>query len=115
MVVDGDPTRLRQVMWNLLSNAIKFTPARGHVVFGIRPAGQEVEIRVADDGQGIAPDFLSHVFEPFAQAEHTGGLGLGLAIVHQLVKAHGGRIEVMSDGLGAGTTFTVRLPTAVPT
>jgi len=112
IVVDGDPTRLRQVTWNLLSNAVKFTPARGHVMFSVRLMDHEVEIRVADDGQGIASDFLPHVFEPFSQADHTGalGLGLGLAIVQQLVNAHGGRIDAMSGGIGAGTTFTVRFP-----
>jgi signal transduction histidine kinase len=112
MIVDGDPTRLRQVMWNLLSNAIKFTPARGHVTFSVHSVDHEVEIRVADDGQGITSDFLPRVFEPFSQADPTGGrgLGLGLAIVHQLVNAHDGRIDAMSGGTGAGTTFTVRFP-----
>jgi signal transduction histidine kinase len=111
MFIDGDSTRLRQVLWNLLSNAIKFTPARGRVLLTVRPSGEEVEIRVTDKGQGIAPEFLAHVFEPFSQADSSGhGLGLGLAVVHQLVKAHGGRVDVMSDGVGAGTTFTVLLP-----
>jgi len=112
MVVDGDPTRLRQVMWNLLSNAVKFTPARGHVMFSVVPRDHEVEILVADDGQGITSEFLPRVFEPFSQADHAGGpgLGLGLAIVQQLVDAHGGRIDAMSGGTGAGTTFTVRFP-----
>jgi len=112
MIADVDPTRLRQVIWNLLSNAIKFTPEGGHVMFGVRSVGSEVEVRVTDDGQGIAPDFLPLVFEPFSQADPTGGLGLGLglAIVQQLVKAHDGRIDVTSAGIGAGTTFIVRLP-----
>jgi signal transduction histidine kinase len=111
MLIDGDSTRLRQVLWNLLSNAIKFTPAQGRVILTVRSSGEEVEIRVTDKGQGIAPEFLAHVFEPFSQADSSGqGLGLGLAIVHQLVKAHGGRVDVMSSGVGAGTTFTVFLP-----
>jgi signal transduction histidine kinase len=77
----------------------------------VRPSGEEVEIRVTDEGQGIAPEFLARVFEPFSQADSSGqGLGLGLAVVHQLVKAHGGRVDVMSDGVGTGTTFTVFLP-----
>ena len=111
MFIDGDSTRLREVLWNLLSNAIKFTPAHGRVMLTVRPLGEEVEIRVTDKGQGIAPEFLAHVFEPFSQADSSGhGLGLGLAVVHQLVKAHGGRVDVMSDGVGTGTTFTVLLP-----
>jgi len=111
MFIEGDSTRLRQVLWNLLSNAIKFTPARGRVMLTVRPSGEEVEIRVTDEGQGIAPEFLARVFEPFSQADSSGqGLGLGLAVVHQLVKAHGGRVDVMSDGVGTGTTFTVFLP-----
>jgi len=111
MAVDGDPTRLRQVLWNLLSNAIKFTPPKGRVALRVRSIGEEVEISVVDSGQGIASEFLPHVFEPFSQAESNGhGLGLGLAIVHQLVKAHDGRISVMSPGVGAGATFTVSLP-----
>jgi signal transduction histidine kinase len=111
MLIDGDSTRLRQVFWNLLSNAIKFTPAHGRILLTVLPSGDEVEIRITDEGQGIAPEFLAHVFEPFSQADSGGhGLGLGLAIVHQLVKAHGGRVDVMSGGVGAGTTFTVFLP-----
>jgi len=111
VMVDGDSTRLRQVFWNLLSNAIKFTPTDGRVVVYIKRTDGEVEISVTDTGQGIAAEFVPHVFEPFTQAESGGaGLGLGLAIVQQLVKAHDGRITVTSDGVGAGTTFRVRLP-----
>jgi PAS domain S-box-containing protein len=111
IVVDGDAKRLRQIVWNLLSNAIKFTPPEGNVTLGVALSGDEVQIQVVDTGQGIASEFLPHVFEPFSQADPAGhGLGLGLAIVRQLVDAHGGRISVMSPGVGAGATFTVTLP-----
>jgi len=112
ITVDGDATRLRQVVWNLLSNAIKFTPPKGTVSLSLRVTDGHVDISVADTGQGITADFLPHVFEPFAQADTSRyqGLGLGLAIVHQLVKAHDGRIGVTSPGVGAGATFTVSLP-----
>lgn len=111
ITVDGDPIRLRQVLSNLLSNAIKFTPPHGRVIARARLTDGEVEISVTDSGQGIAPDFVSHVFEPFTQAETSGpGLGLGLAIVQQLVEAHGGRIIVTSEGVGLGATFTLHLP-----
>jgi signal transduction histidine kinase len=111
ITVDGDPTRLRQVFWNLVSNAIKFTPAKGRVGLRVLLCDGAVEIRVVDSGQGIAPEFLPHVFEPFSQADAGGqGLGLGLAIVNQLVEAHDGRITVTSSGEGAGSTFTVALP-----
>lgn len=111
VMVDGDATRLRQVVWNLLSNAIKFTPDGGRVTLCVRTSGEEVEILVSDSGEGIAPEFLPHAFEPFAKAERGGqGLGLGLSIVHQLVTAHDGRITVTSAGIGAGAAFTVYLP-----
>jgi PAS domain S-box-containing protein len=112
VTVSGDTTRLRQVWWNLLSNASKFTPSNGRVAVRGRVMGGEVEIAVADTGQGIAAEFLPRVFEPFSRANGGGheGLGLGLAIVHQLVKAHGGRVNVMSPGIGGGATFTVCLP-----
>jgi signal transduction histidine kinase len=115
--VVGDPERVQQVLWNLLSNAIKFTPKGGAVTIACTaPADDDVvEIVIADDGQGIAPDFLPHVFERFRQAEATttrrhGGLGLGLALVRHLVEAHGGTVRVESQGLGAGSTFFIRLP-----
>jgi PAS domain S-box-containing protein len=112
ITVDGDATRLRQVLWNLLSNAIKFTLPNGTVAVSLRLSNGNVDISVADTGQGIAADFLPHVFEPFSQADGGGqrGLGLGLAIVYQLVKVHDGHINVSSPGIGAGTTFTVTLP-----
>jgi CheY-like chemotaxis protein len=113
--VVGDAGRLRQVVWNLLSNAVKFTPDGGRVIVTLAaaPHGQ-IELRVCDNGIGIDPTFLPHVFERFRQADSSstrahGGLGLGLAIVRHLVELHGGSVEVASDGPGAGATFTVRL------
>jgi len=118
-VVLGDSSRLQQIVWNLLSNAIKFTPAGGRVDVQLLRAGSEVILRVSDTGRGIPPAFLPHAFEPFRQAEaaasrRTGGLGLGLAIVRQLVERHGGRVEAESPGDGLGATFTVVLPLASP-
>ncbi|HYN85495.1 MAG TPA: ATP-binding protein [Pyrinomonadaceae bacterium] len=115
--VAGDAARLQQVVWNLLSNAIKFTPAGGSVRVGVRRAGRHVEVSVADTGQGIAPEFLPHVFERFRQADGTtsrrfGGLGLGLSIVRHLVELHGGTVSAESGGDGGGATFTVSLPLA---
>ena len=111
----GDPTRLQQVVWNLLSNAIKFTPAGGKVTVALKPALAGFEICVRDTGQGIAADFLPHVFERFLQADGSstrrqGGLGLGLAIVRHIVEAHGGTVQAASPGEGRGATFTVWLP-----
>jgi len=114
-VVRVDPDRMRQVVWNLLTNAVKFTPGGGKITVTFRRAGHDVEIRVADTGQGITPEFLPHVFERFRQGENSpvrahGGIGLGLAIVKQLVELHGGTITAQSPGAGRGATFTVRLP-----
>jgi signal transduction histidine kinase/ActR/RegA family two-component response regulator len=113
--VSGDASRLQQVIWNLLANAIKFTPEGGRVDVFVGRSNGHMEVRVVDTGQGISPDLLPHVFERFRQAgdattrRHT-GLGLGLAIVHQLVELHGGTVRAASDGVGRGATFTVRLP-----
>jgi signal transduction histidine kinase/ActR/RegA family two-component response regulator len=113
--ISGDPNRLQQVIWNLLSNAVKFTPKGGRVEVRLRSVEAEVEISVSDNGQGIQPEFLPHVFERFRQADSStvrrhGGLGLGLAIVSHLVEMHGGTIDVASEGEGRGATFTVHLP-----
>jgi PAS domain S-box-containing protein len=112
----GDPDRLQQVVWNLLSNAVKFTSSRGLVEVRLRQIGSHVEIAVEDNGRGIAPDFLPHVFERFRQAEGGAqrgpGLGLGLAIVKHIVDLHGGTIRASSEGTGRGATFVVRLPIA---
>ncbi len=113
----GDPVRLRQIVWNLLSNAVKFTPAGGSIQVTVRVDGEQVVIAVADTGQGISPAFMPYVFDRFRQEESSpsraaGGLGLGLSIAKHLVEAHGGRIDVESEGVGRGATFTVRLPLA---
>jgi PAS domain S-box-containing protein len=113
--VSGDPARLQQVIWNLLTNAIKFTPKGGRVEVRLERVESHVEITVSDTGQGIAPEFLFHVFERFRQSDSSttrrhGGLGLGLAIVRQLVEMHGGVVTVESPGEGAGTTVKVILP-----
>jgi signal transduction histidine kinase/ActR/RegA family two-component response regulator len=115
--VSGDAGRLQQVISNLLANAIKFTPEGGRVGVLLESSRDHMEVRVVDTGQGISPDFLPHVFERFRQSDdattrrHT-GLGLGLAIVRQLVELHGGTVRAASDGVGHGATFTVRLPIA---
>ena len=111
----GDPDRLQQVIWNLLSNAVKFTPAGGSVTLAIHRRGEVDELVVSDSGIGIDAEFLPNVFDTFRQADATatrshGGLGLGLAIVRQLVQLHGGIVSAASDGRDRGATFTVRLP-----
>ncbi|MFN7914999.1 MAG: ATP-binding protein [Vicinamibacterales bacterium] len=114
-VVRGDARRLQQVAWNLLSNAVRFTPAGGQVSASLRQVGDEVELRFEDTGCGISPDFLPHVFERFRQEDSSttrahGGLGLGLAIVHDIVGLHDGTVQAESEGEGRGATFIVRLP-----
>ena len=113
--VSGDPDRLQQVAWNLISNAIKFTPKGGRVLVRLERVKSNVEVIVSDTGQGMAPEFLPHVFDRFRQADATttrafGGLGIGLSIVRQLVELHGGSVRVHSEGEGQGATFTVSLP-----
>jgi CheY-like chemotaxis protein/anti-sigma regulatory factor (Ser/Thr protein kinase) len=116
-LVLADATRLQQILWNLLSNALKFTPAGGRVQVRAFREDTCVRIEVADTGIGIDPRFLPHVFDRFRQAESGttrgfGGLGLGLAVVKDLVRLHSGTVSVESDGAGRGATFTVRLPRA---
>jgi two-component system phosphate regulon sensor histidine kinase PhoR len=110
----ADRDRLAQVLTNLLDNAIKFTPDEGRIAVGWRALDGEVEVTVSDDGPGIAPDDLPHIFERFykadpARASEPGGSGLGLAITRHIVEAHGGRIRVASAP-GAGTLFAFTLP-----
>jgi PAS domain S-box-containing protein len=112
----GDPTRLQQVFWNLLSNAVKFTSINGHIKIVLQRINSHVEIVVSDTGIGIEPQLLPHVFDRFRQGDsgtnrRTSGLGLGLAIVRNLVELHGGTVRAESQGPGQGASFAVRLPT----
>jgi PAS domain S-box-containing protein len=114
-VINGDADRLQQVVWNLLSNAVKFTPEGGEVRLLLASSGGRFIISVRDTGIGIPAEFLGRVFDRFAQADTSsrrqyGGLGLGLAIVRQLVELHGGTVEAFSEGEGKGSEFVVRLP-----
>jgi signal transduction histidine kinase len=116
-LVEGDANRLQQIVWNLLSNAIKFVPRGGHIEVRLVRVENAACIIVSDDGPGIDPAFLPHVFERFRQADAStarahSGLGLGLAIVRHLAELHGGNATAESDGLGKGATFTVELPLA---
>jgi PAS domain S-box-containing protein len=113
--ISGDAARLQQVVWNLLSNAIKFTPRDGLVQVRLERINSHIEIAVSDTGAGISPQFLPYVFDRFRQADQTttryyGGLGLGLAIVRQLIELHGGTVHAESPGEGKGATFTAKLP-----
>jgi PAS domain S-box-containing protein len=114
-IVAADAQRLQQVAWNLLSNAVKFTPRGGLVQVAIEQGYAQARLVVRDDGAGIPAAFLPHVFEHFRQAEPAAsrrhsGLGLGLAIVRQLVELHGGSVSAESEGEGRGAVFTVTLP-----
>jgi len=113
--VFGDPDRLQQVVWNLLSNAVKFTDAGGRIEVSLRAVEGGIELDVTDGGQGISPELLPHVFDRFRQGDssttrHTSGLGLGLALVREIVALHGGSVSAASRGVGHGAAFTVRLP-----
>ena len=119
-LVSGDESRLQQVFWNLLSNAVKFSPGGGRVQVLLERKNLHVEISVIDNGEGIRPEFLPHVFDRFQQADASasrrhGGLGLGLSIVKQLIELHGGRVYASSPGQGQGSTFVVSLPVAALT
>ncbi len=113
--VRGDPNRLQQVFWNLLTNAMKFTHKDGRVTLTLARVNSHLEVEVSDNGEGIDPAFLPHVFDRFRQADASsarrhGGLGLGLSIVKQLVELHGGAISAKSAGRDLGSTFRVSLP-----
>lgn len=116
-LVAGEANRLQQIFWNLLSNAIKFTPEKGRVHVAVKRVGARARVSVTDSGIGITPEFLPYIFDRFRQADGSttrvhGGLGLGLSIVKHLVQLHNGAVEVASDGLNRGATFTVSLPLA---
>jgi signal transduction histidine kinase len=116
----ADPVRLEQVLTNLLANAAKFSDPGGDIRLGAEADAGQVVLRVRDNGRGIAPDLLPHVFDPFWQAPGSGdkgahGLGLGLALVKSLVELHGGSVAAHSDGPSAGAEFTIRLPTCART
>jgi PAS domain S-box-containing protein len=113
----ADPGRLEQIVWNLVSNAIKFTPKGGRIDVELLDMESHLRLIVEDTGQGIAPEFLPHVFDRFTQADSSstrvqGGLGLGLAIVRHLVELHGGAIAAHSAGAGQGARFSLELPLA---
>jgi signal transduction histidine kinase len=110
--VNGDPSRLGQVVSNLLANAVKFTPAGGLIETRLGRDGSFAVVEVRDTGEGIASRFLPHVFERGAQAtaRRFGGLGLGLSIVRHIVELHGGSVAAASEGEGKGSTFIVRIP-----
>jgi signal transduction histidine kinase len=115
VMVDGDHTRLVQVVANLLTNAAKYTPEGGHIEVELEAADGQAFLAVRDNGNGIGPDLLPVVFDLFTQASRTldraqGGLGLGLALVRKLVELHGGQVDAASAGPGRGSTFTVTLP-----
>ena len=115
LLVEGDRLRLQQIAWNVLNNAVKFTPGGGSVKISLRGEIDQAVLVIEDTGQGIDPLFLPHVFEMFRQADGSnsrrhGGLGIGLALVKQLVQLHRGTISVESEGANKGSRFTVRLP-----
>ena len=115
MVVNGDPSRLQQIVWNLLTNAVKFTPKGGRVEVLLRRVNSYIELSVTDTGVGIPESFLPLVFDRFSQRDGSttraaGGLGLGLAISKQLAELHGGTIKASSPGEGMGSTFRLELP-----
>lgn len=115
--IRADPERVQQIVWNLVSNAIKFTPANGRIDVELAKDDRYVHLSVHDTGIGITPEFLPHVFERFRQADSSAtrphsGLGLGLAIVHDLVKLQEGSIEAFSDGQDRGALFVIHFPLA---
>ncbi|HZJ15544.1 MAG TPA: ATP-binding protein [Chthoniobacteraceae bacterium] len=114
-IVMGDKARLQQVVWNLLSNAVKFTPKGGRIHVTLERINSHVEVTVADNGLGIAPEHIDQIFDRFTQIDGSttrrfGGLGLGLSIVKHLVELHGGSVRALSQGVGHGAKFVVGLP-----
>ncbi|HKS09557.1 MAG TPA: ATP-binding protein [Pyrinomonadaceae bacterium] len=120
LFVKADPVRLEQVIWNLLNNAVKFTPADGRIAVKLSAQPDKIVLTVEDNGQGIDSSFLPHIFEIFRQADSAAnrsqsGMGIGLAVVQQLVELHGGAVSAHSDGVGHGASFTINLPRSVET
>jgi signal transduction histidine kinase len=115
LIVEADAVRLAQVIVNLLHNASKFSPAASTIRLAVERSAEAAVVRVTDAGEGISPEALPHIFDPFMQADGSldrsrGGLGLGLALVRQLVELHGGRVSAASEGAGQGAVLTVHLP-----
>jgi PAS domain S-box-containing protein len=115
LFVRGDPVRLEQIIWNLLNNSVKFTPRGGVITVRLEEEDDEIVLTVSDNGQGIDSSFLPHIFEIYRQADPgtsraQQGMGIGLAVVQQLVELHGGSVNAYSAGAGKGATFTIRLP-----
>jgi PAS domain S-box-containing protein len=115
LFVRADPVRLEQIIWNLLNNSVKFTPSGGRIIVRLEEENDQIVLTVADNGQGIDSSFLPHIFEIFRQADpgtsrSQQGMGIGLAVVQQLVELHGGSVSAYSAGAGKGATFTIRLP-----
>lgn len=118
LFVQADPVRLEQIIWNLLNNSVKFTPKGGRITVRLEEDANHLVLTVADNGQGIDASFLPHIFEIFRQADAgtnraQTGMGIGLAVVQQLVELHGGSVSAYSAGSNKGTTFTIRLPRSV--
>jgi two-component system CheB/CheR fusion protein len=120
LVIDADPTRLEQIIWNLVNNALKFTPSDGRVELIAQRVENMAQLDVVDSGVGLEQHNLHKIFDLFSQADsqhtahHREGLGIGLSLVRQLVEAHGGSVNVHSEGTGRGCTFTIRLPLCPP-
>ena len=120
MFVRADPVRLEQIIWNLLNNSVKFTPSGGRITVRLEEDADEIVLTVSDNGQGIDSSFLPHIFEIFRQADAStnrsqSGMGIGLAVVQQLVELHGGSVTADSAGQGKGARFTIRLRRSVNT
>src|SRR5262249_21396453 len=113
--IKGDPIRLEQVFTNLLNNASKYSPSGARILLQIEASEKWITVRVQDNGIGISSEVMPHIFDLFAQADHSlartqGGLGIGLTVVKRLVEMHGGRVEAHSPGTGLGAEFLVHLP-----
>ncbi len=110
-----DPPRFHQIIWNLLTNAVKFTPKKGHIHISLKRLDSSALLQVSDSGEGIDPESLPYIFDRFQQADRSyarkhGGLGVGLTLVKYLVEMHGGTVYAESEGVGKGSTFSIKLP-----